>query len=111
MSHIEGDGVIEDIYYLLWRKDSPYKERLNILMPDTIVFRKGRPMAWYFTSSEGVVLRKKQTSLVYEEILAKFTKKASEGDIIAYFINVEEEKKLEKLLDRTYFDGPSNQGN
>lgn len=102
MSHIEGDGIIEDIYYLLWRKDSPYNEKLNLRIPDTVIFRKGRPMAWYYTTSEGSVMRKKQPSLVYPEIQKKFTKGAKEGEIVAYFVNIDHEKKLERLLDRPY---------
>jgi len=110
MTHIEGDGVIEDIYYLLWRKDSPFNEKLNLRIPDTVVFRRGRPMAWYFTNSEGAVLRKKPTSLTYPEILKKFTKKAEEGNIVGYFINIDEEKKLARLLDKTQFRGLESQG-
>jgi len=110
MTHIEGDGVIEDIYYLLWRKDSPFNEKLNLRIPDTVVFRRGRPMAWYFTNSEGAVLRKKPTSLTYPEILKKFTKGANEGEIVSYFINIDEEKKLSRLLDKTQFKGLESQG-
>ncbi len=110
MTHIEGDGINEDLYYLLWRKDSPFNEKLNIKIPDTIVFRKGRPMSWYFTNNEGVVLRKKQSSLTFPEITKKFTKKANEGDIVAYFINIDEEKKLSRLLDKTQIRG-MEQGN
>lgn len=111
MSHIEGDGVIEDIYYLLWRKDSPFNEKLNLRIPDTIIFRKGRPMAWYFTNNDGVVLRKKPSSLTYPEIQKKFTRGVTEGDIVGYFININDEKKLERLLDKTYFGGTETQGN
>ncbi len=107
MSHIEGDGVIEDIYYLLWRKDSPWNEKLQLKIPETVVFRRGRPIAWYFTNSNGVVLRKKPTSLTYPDILQKFSKGASEGDIVAYFINIDEEKKLARLLDKSLLNQQS----
>src|SRR5688572_15416893 len=102
MSQIEGDGVIEDIYYLLWRKDSPFNEKLNLRIPDTLIFRKGRPMAWYYTTNEGSVMRKKQNSLVYPKILKKFTQGVSEGDIVAYFVNVDEKKKLGNFMEKSY---------
>lgn len=110
MSHIEGDGIIEDLYYLLWRKDSPYKEKLNLRIPDTIVFRKGRPMSWYFTNSQGAVLKKKEPSLNYEEIKKKFVKGVSEGEIVAVFININDEKKLARLLDKPYANKQNTTG-
>jgi hypothetical protein len=96
MSNLEGDGIMEMVYYLLWRKDSPYNEQMNISIPDTIIFKKGRPVSWYFTNSEGKVLKKKGPNVTFENIVKVFSKGMKPGDITGYFINVDEEGKRPK---------------
>jgi hypothetical protein len=96
MSNLEGDGIMELIYYLLWRKDSPYNEQMNICIPDTIIFRKGRPVSWYFTNHDGTVLKKKLANVTFDNIVKAFTKNAKNGDIVGYFINIDEEATKNK---------------
>ena len=98
MSNIEGDGIMEMIYYLLWRKDSPYNEQMNISIPDTVIFKKGRPINWYFTNSEGIVLKKRQSNVNYEAIIKKFTHNVAAGEIAGYFIHIDDSKKLSKFM-------------
>jgi hypothetical protein len=100
MSNIEGDGIMELMYYLLWRKDSPYKSHLNISIPDTIIFKKGKPVRWYFTNSEGTVLQKKIENINFENIIAKFLKGSKPNEIVGYFIRMELERdnNLNKLM-------------
>jgi hypothetical protein len=92
MSKIEGDGIMELMYYLLWRKDSPYKEHMNISIPDTVIFKSGKPVKWYFTNKEGTVLQKKQDNITYDNIIKKFLTGSKNGDIVGYFITMEIEK-------------------
>ena len=98
MSYVEGDGILESFYYLLWRKDSPYIGELNIKLPDTIILKRGRPMAWYFTDKKGEVLKKKLANITYENIVKKFCKGVKKGEIAGYFIKVDEEKKLARVI-------------
>jgi hypothetical protein len=109
MSNIEGDGIMELMYYLLWRKDSPYKSHLNISIPDTIIFKKGKPVRWYFTNSEGAVLQKKIENINFENILAKFLKGAKSNEIVGYFIRMELERDnnmLKLMKKRKYLPIP-----
>lgn len=94
---------MELMYYLLWRKDSPYKLHLNISIPDTIIFKKGKPVRWYFTNSEGTVLQKKIENINFENIISKFLKGAKPNEIVGYFIRMELERdnNLNKLMKKS----------
>ena len=46
------DGINEEFFSLLWAKDElNFGPSINI--PDTIFFKFGQPVAWYFTSTQG----------------------------------------------------------
>jgi len=98
MTSIIGDGVREDIFYLLWKKESPFNESLSINIPDTVIFRKGSPSQWYFTTEQGVLLRKKKNNLTMENIIQGFTQKAKRDDIVAYFVAMDEREYSDIIL-------------
>ena len=44
MSFFEGDGVRENIYHLLWKKDKNFNgNSLKINIPDTIIYKNKQP--------------------------------------------------------------------
>ena len=60
---LHGDGINDELYFLLWAKDDlNYGPQINI--PDTIVYKFGQPVAWYFTSVDGRIKRKNKHNLV-----------------------------------------------
>lgn len=98
MTYIEGDGPKPDIFHLLWKKDSPYLERSNLSIPHTIIFIDGIPTTWYFTNTEGKILRKRNKNMTFENIIKAFTTKSSPNDIVGYFISMSSTKLREKLF-------------
>lgn len=85
---LEGDGLIEDLYYFLWKKDSPFyqQQQFKVNLPPTIIYKNHKPTIWYFTSRQGVINRKKTSKLVPEAIQQEFLKNVSESGIVAYYI-------------------------
>jgi len=98
MAYIEGDGPRANLYHLLWQKEGPYVEKSSIRIPDTLIFLHGMPTMWYFTSSEGKILKKRSQNLTYDNIIQKFTSWHSEDEIVASFISTEPVKLEDKLL-------------
>ncbi len=84
---LEGDGVIENIYHLLWTKDSIFGTDPNVLIPHTVIYKYQKPCYWYFSSKEDEKLKKKSSSkLTNEHIREVFMKKISKSGIVAYYI-------------------------
>jgi hypothetical protein len=86
-SLIEGDGVIENIYHLLWTKDTIFGTDPNVLIPHTVIYKYQKPCYWYFSSREDEKLKKKSSSkLTNEHIKEVFTSRVSKSGIVAYYI-------------------------
>ena len=100
MSSIIGDGLKEDVYYLLWKKETPFKESLAINLPDTIFFKKGGPVHWYFTNEQGRIMRKRKINTTNQNIISAFTSRAKPDDIVAYFITIEDKEYWEKAMNK-----------
>lgn len=107
---LRGDGISFAFFHHLWsrNKDQEKKENLepnssNVLesqirLPDTVIFRLGQPLQWYFTSQRGGVvniLKKRKQNINVEKIEETFLRKAGcksdkesfpKQKIIAYFI-------------------------
>ena len=85
---LEGDGVIENLYHLLWTKDSIFGMDPYVVIPHTILYKYFKPCYWYFSSSKDSKLKKKSSSkLLSQNIKDEFLKKYnSTVDIVAYFI-------------------------
>ena len=85
---LEGDGLIEDMYHLLWRKDSPFVQdgTLRVNLPHTIIYKNKKPNMWYFTSRDGLIIRKKFSKLIPEIIQTELLKNVSKTGIVAYYI-------------------------
>jgi hypothetical protein len=108
---LEGDGVIENIYHLLWTKDSIFGSDPNVFMPHTILYKYQKPCYWYFTSKDDNKLKKKSSmKLTNEHIRDVFTRKVSKSGIVGYYIykkyNVS--SKYEIDIDRQQIKSNSN---
>jgi len=67
------NGLIDTIYYYLWYKDESIKAGIfNVRIPDTVIYKYGKPQMWYLTSSLGEVLLKKDDSKSNENIFKTF---------------------------------------
>lgn len=57
------DGIITSIYEHFWMASNALNDQSIIHLPDTIIFKFGRPYVWYFTSNNGKVKKKKKEHL------------------------------------------------
>jgi hypothetical protein len=57
-----------------------------VFLPDTIIFKYGRPIYWYFTGTEGEILRKAEDKLNAQQIWTHFTARPPRDcDIFAFY--------------------------
>eukprot|EP01041_Mallomonas_annulata_P000320 gene320-580_t len=85
-SHLDCDGISDSFFDLLWTKDElNFGPDINI--PDSIIFRTGQPVTWYFTSSKGKIKRKSRQNMVLAKIEQSFMKHSLGYDVIATFIS------------------------
>lgn len=83
---LEGDGLIENLFYFLWSKDD-FGAGPTIYIPHTVLYKFTHPSAWYFTSlKSGKIKKKSKANLNNVQIEREFTKKRSPTDIVAYYI-------------------------
>jgi len=110
---LQGDGIRFAFFHYLWSKNrGEDKENVNrtngkgrgskssiqIRLPDTVIFRLGQPLQWYFTSTRGgrtSILQKRKQNVNVEKIEEVFVRKIrstnkgrldANNDIVAYFI-------------------------
>jgi len=84
---LEGDGVGDRLFELLWKRDLFSDSSLEMRIPDTVVFRYGAPLVWYFTSLDGTVKRKTKAKVNSERIFEEFVKRASPSGILASYVS------------------------
>lgn len=86
MYSLEGDGVSEHLYELIWCKDElSFRPIINV--PDTIVYKFGQPVSWYFTGVDGKVKKKFKTNIINAKIEEAFIKANVGSDVVAYYIS------------------------
>eukprot|EP00755_Sulcionema_specki_P029443 Sspe_Gene.92200::Locus_64053_Transcript_1_1_Confidence_1.000_Length_1364::g.92200::m.92200 len=89
----EGDGIFDSIYEVLWTRIEG--SAVEIVVPDTIVFRFNKLTAWYYTKfgkGKAPRLHKKRSSALRLNLLLKHFQRLSQhnsSDIVAYFITQE----------------------
>ena len=83
---LEGDGVIENLFYYLWNKDE-FDRSPAFNIPDTILFHYAQPSQWYFTSTSGKLKRKNKSNTTNVKIEHEFTKASIGNNIIAYYMS------------------------
>ena len=85
---LHGDGVNDSLFHHIWQKDElNFGPTVNI--PDTIIYKFGQPVQWYFSGMDGKVKRKHKQNLVNVRIEEAMTKKVIGSDIVAYYIATE----------------------
>ena len=86
MYSLEGDGVCDSLYEFIWCKDEmSFRPAINI--PDTIIYKFGQPINWYFTGLDGTVKKKFKTNIINPKIEEAFAKPNTSFDVIAYYIS------------------------
>lgn len=86
MYSLEGDGVSEQLYEFIWCKDEmSFRPTVNI--PDTVVYKFGQPVSWYFTGVDGKVKKKFKTNIINTKIEEAFVKASVGADVVAYYIS------------------------
>ena len=136
---LQGDGVRFTFFDYLWNKNrgenkdnvskanetraSALSSSTQIRVPDTVIFRLGQPLQWYFTKERGgetSILRKRKKNVNVEKIEEVFLKKIlstkkgcldPKNDIVAYFISSKECSSLNRqgsFDDRTTNEGISD---
>jgi hypothetical protein len=87
------DGISDELFKLLWAKDEMnFSPQINI--PDTIIYRYGQPVSWYFTAMNGHIKKKNKHNLVSSKIEEVFNNHMMGYDVIAYFISMPSEADL-----------------
>ena len=95
LSSLTRDGISEELFKLLWAKDElNFSPTINI--PDTILYKYGQPVTWYFTSTDGRIKRKNKHNLVSAKIEQAFNKHILGYDVIAYFISMPSELDMHR---------------
>lgn len=80
-------NCIVEIYELLWRwghrvEHRDFAKSVGFTIPDTVVFVKGKPYAWYFISKkDGALLRKSANGLSLGAVEKKFCREKAEGEL------------------------------
>ena len=69
--------ILVEMYELMWRwsanhDGAAFRKVKGFGIPHTVVILKGQPYAWYFTSKEGSILRKKVGNLTWSKIVDQF---------------------------------------
>eukprot|EP01062_Namystynia_karyoxenos_P073119 TRINITY_DN69967_c0_g1_i1.p1 TRINITY_DN69967_c0_g1~~TRINITY_DN69967_c0_g1_i1.p1 ORF type:complete len:862 (+),score=280.75 TRINITY_DN69967_c0_g1_i1:118-2586(+) len=88
----EGDGIFDTIYEVLWTKQEGGKG-IDIVVPDTVVFKFNKPTGWYYTKitkSSALRLHKKRTSALRMGLILQHFQRMSASccsDIVAYYIS------------------------
>ena len=103
LSSLFKDGVYEELFRLLWSRDElNYGPSINI--PDTIIYKYGQPVSWYFTAQNGRVKKKNKHNLVSANIEAVFNKHVLGYDVLAYFITTPPEQDQYSPITIEYLD-------
>lgn len=84
---LNGDGLLDDIFPLLWTKPQDDTISFNFRLPNTIIFRDRKPTYWFFSNKQGVILKKKIQSLNTELLIQAFGFRPNQKcDIIASYL-------------------------
>jgi len=122
---LHGDGIRFAFFHHLWNKNRVHEKEygngcrathrkndcnIQLRLPDTVIFRLGQPLQWYFTSERGgqaSILRKRKQNVNVEKVEEVFLKKMksdkgwldSHNDIVAYFISSKECSSRKRISD------------
>ncbi|CDW89275.1 UNKNOWN [Stylonychia lemnae] len=97
---LTGDGIVDNLYHLLWTKDTMFHKKAKIPIPHTIIYKFEQPAHWYFTSKQGELMKRRGQNLGAKEIEQVFLKKISKSGIVAYYIYNKKEKNIISILNK-----------
>ena len=97
---LSGDGLVDNLYHLLWTKDSMFHKKAKIPIPHTVIYKFEQPAHWYFTNKQGELMKKSGLSMGAAEIEREFLKKVSRSGIVAYYIYNKREKNIISILNK-----------
>ena len=63
---------LEWLLYALWTKKTASPTKFSFQLPDTVVLRDGKPHNWYFSSREGLILKKNFFNITPDKISKAF---------------------------------------
>ena len=55
------------IFHQLWTK-AKGPQAFSFIIPETIVFRQGKPVNWYFNTNQGIILKKNFQNITMKKI-------------------------------------------
>jgi len=82
---LEGDGLIENFFHLLWTKDPLFGTIPSVYVPHTVLIRYNEPIAWYFMK-DGALKKKTKKNLTQEHIKQVFIRNQPPSGIVAVFM-------------------------
>lgn len=91
---LEKDGVSASLFHLIWKKNEILKENIKIKIPDTILYKYGKPVFWYYSKKDGLK-RKKPETITNTNILNFFMKEDKKIGVVAtYLYNLKESSSI-----------------
>ena len=85
-------GFTEWLLFHLWKKNDLTKQSCPfVLIPDTIIYRWGRPFFWYFTTHSGELLRKSKNKVSHKYIAQEFLNSSVDSGLVAQYLSFEEQ--------------------
>ena len=97
---LSGDGILENLYHLLWMKDTMFHKKAKIPLPHTVIYKFEQPAHWYFTSKQGELMKRHGDNLGVKDIERAFLKKVSKSGIVAYYMYNKREKNIISILNK-----------
>jgi len=79
---ISGEGLLEEIYSLLWMNlDEGNDIKYSFSLPNVVLFSDSRPKVWYLTNKHGKVIKRKDNSISFENLVEAFTSNNQKSQI------------------------------
>lgn len=81
---LTGYDLTETIFHSLYsEKLSQDYDPLSLFLPDTVIFRNGKPIVWYYSDSNGALKQSKNTDMGINNILNRFLEHKTGSDVVA----------------------------
>lgn len=90
----------EWLLYHMWQTSSIEDDLCTVKLPDTIFYKWGQPYLWYFTSKNGVLLKKSKPKLEMPYILDMLQRKTSAKEVMAgQYYDCPSDEKIQQTKD------------
>lgn len=84
-------GYTEWLLFHVWQKNKSTSCTCpNLLVPETVLYRLSKPFFWYFTDTNGEIMRKGKNQVNHKVILEEF--QLTENELIAYYLGFHNNK-------------------